>query len=196
MKIIRHSHKMSVYSLSLLLYAQQISCMQHQAPAAHGDQKSIAQLSRMLSEHNNVDQLIDTVQKAIGGIDDQDGTSHYTFTLTFPARGNKPAEQKSFTQDELAAFLCTKQDERQIYDDAFLFNWRQYWEKDYNKQLIRSNFVPITTAAYAKRCTHFNPDTSIIDNLPKSAQALNSWDIITHLQAGFADIDPKKHASQ
>lgn len=193
MKIIRHSRKMFVYSLSLLLCPQQISCMQAStAPAAHTDQKSISQLTTMLAEHNNVDQLIDTMQKALGAIDDQDGTSHHNFTLTVPARGNKLATPRSYTQDELAKFLCAMQDQRQIYDDAFWFNWGKYWQKNYNKQLIRNNFVPVTMAAYAKRCKDFNPETSLINNLPKSAQALNSLNIITNLQAGFASIDPQK----
>lgn len=193
MKIIRHSRKMFVYSLSLLLCPQQISCMQTStAPAAHPDQKSISQLTTMLDEHNNVDQLIDTMQKALGAIDDQDGTSHHNLTLTVPARGNKLATPRSYTQDELAKFLCAMQDQRQIYDDAFCFNWDQYWQKNYNKQLIRSSFVPVTMAAYAKRLGDFKPDTSLIDNLPKSAQALNSLKIIQTLQGGFAEINPKK----
>lgn len=195
MKIIRHSHKMFVYSLSLLLSAPQILCMQEapqEAPAAHADQKSIHQLTTMLAGHDNVDQLIDTMQKAIGGIDDQDGKSLYNFSLTLPGNANNRIETQPLSHDELAEFLCEKQDQRQTYDNAYFFNWAGYWEKDHNKKLIRNNFVSITMAAYAQRCVNFKPDTSIIDNLPKRSKDIDSLKIIRYLQAQFADIDPKK----
>ena len=196
MKIIRHFHKMFVYSFSLLLSAQQISCMEMQqlspAPAAHPDQKSINQLCSMLDQHNNVDDLIDTMQKALGGIDDENGSNLTFFMIAEPTPNDASPKTKSISHTDLALLLCAIQEQRQKYDAAIFFNLTEYIEKRYNKQLVRNNFIPSTTFAYSKRCTDFNPDTSIINDIPKSAQAIKSLALIKYLQGAFATIDTTK----
>lgn len=193
MKIICHSQKMFVYSLYLLLSTQQITCMQQSsAPADHPDQKSISELTTMLHDHNNLDTVIDTMQKALGGVDDNNGTKDHFFTIDLPAHNGNQKSSKLYTQDELANELCKIQTQRQNYDAAFWFNWREFSLKNSNKRIIRSNFIKTTTLAYSQRCENFTPDTSIINDLPKSAKAINTSGIINYLQSGFSTIDPNK----
>jgi len=186
MKIIRHSHKMFVYSLSLFLYAQQVSCMdQDPDHAAYPDQKSTNQLTAMLDEHDNVDQLIDIMQQAIGGIQEDETTTQYSM-LHLPERGNQSTKGKACSARQLEGALCEIHTQRQTYDAAFWFNWTQYWDKKYNKRIIRNNFKTIIAEAYNRRCKDFNP--TIIENLPKSANDIVPLNFIRYLQKEFGSI--------
>lgn len=186
MKIIRHSHKMFVYSLSLLLYAQQISCMdQDPDRAAHPDQKSTNQLTVMLQGHDNVDQLIDTTQQAIGGVHEDNETIQY-FMLHLPERRNQSLKGKACSARQLEGAICEIQTQRQTYDASLLFKWTPYWDKKYYKRVIRNNFKTITAEAYSRRCDGFNP--TLIQNLPKSANDIVPLNFIQHLQKEFGAI--------
>jgi hypothetical protein len=186
MKIIRHSHKTIVYSLSLLLYAQQTSCMaQDPDRADHPDQKSINQLTVMHQGHDNVDQVIDTIQQAIGGVHEDDTNIQY-FMLDLPERGNQSHKGKACSARQLEAVICEIQTQRQTYDAAFWFNWIQYWDKKYNKRVIRNNFQVTVSDAYTRRCQGFNP--TIIENLPKSANDIKPLVFIQYLQRHFGAI--------
>jgi hypothetical protein len=194
MKIIRHSHKMSVYSLSLLLYAQQISCMdQDPDRAMHPDQKSTNQLTAMIQEHDNVDQLIDTMQQAIGGIHEDDNSIEYLM-LHLPERGNQSLKGKACSARQLEGALCEIQTQRQTYDAALWFSWTQYWNKQYNKRIIRNNFKATVADAYTRRCQGFNP--TIIDNLPKSANGIVPLNFIQYLQKEFGAIPSNTRDTQ
>lgn len=186
MKIIRHSRKMSVYSLSLLLSTQQISCMHlDDIPAAFPDQKSQQQLGTMLLGHDNVDALIDTTQSALGGVEEDSTSTHY-FSITLLERGLGAGKVCSARQ--LEAVLAEIQHQRQEYDDAFLFNWGKYWNKRDNKRVVRNNFLSTVSDAYTKRSDKLNPDTRIIRNLPKSASDIDAMSIIRYLQTEFGGM--------
>lgn len=183
MKIIRHSHKMFVYSLSLLLYAQQVSCMEQDPDrAAYPDQQSTNQLTAMLEGHDNVDQLIDTMQQAVCGVHEDDTNTQY-FMLHLPERGGQSLKGKAYSARQLEGVICEIQTQRQTYDAAFWFNWTQCWDKKYNKRVIRNNFKTTIADAYHRRCKDFKP--TLIQNLPKSANDITPLHFVRYLQKEF-----------
>jgi hypothetical protein len=186
MKIIRHSQKVLIYSLSIFVSAQHTLCMdQNPDHAAHPDQRSTNQLTTMLEQHDNVDQLIDTIQQAIGGVHEDDATTQY-FTLHLPERGNQSLKGKVYSARQLEGVLCEIQTQRQTYDASFWFKWQQFWNKRYNKRVIRNNFKATIADAYNRRCKGFNP--TIIQNLPKSANDIVPLNFIRYLQKEFGSI--------
>lgn len=186
MKIIRHSRKMFVYSLSILLAWQQISCMEQDPDnAKYPDQKSTNQLTTMLEDHNNVDLLIDTMQQAVSGVHEDDTNIQY-FRFHLPERGNRSLKGMACSARQLEGVICEIQTQRQTYDAAFWFNWTQYWNKKYNKRVIRNNFKATIADAYNRRCKDFNP--AIIQNLPKSSHDIVPLKFIQYLQKEFGAI--------
>jgi hypothetical protein len=164
MKIIRHSRKMFVYSLPLLLYLQHLSCI----PPI----KSDTELFAIAEGHNNTDMMIDTLQKTLGGMSALDHGDTRNF------------------KDSNIKELFEMQEQRMTYDAAWLFVNSEYRKKDENKRKLRREFVAKTRTAEAAY-GDFIPDTTNVRDLPQNPKRLNSIRIIDILQSALGAVQNK-----
>lgn len=189
MKIIRHSHKMSVYSLSLLLYAQQISCMQQ--PVLTIDTSGQAAIMAKLKALNSTNARIDMMQTMLGSVikntELNDTNAAKAVFENVPLDditiNNRNAEQ---TQQK----LIDMQQQVLRYKAQYLPSMKG-WRATHNNE-IAANTLSAAVAGFVLNRQQYQPNLNVITggrhNLPENPRDLDANDTITALKLALGNI--------
>lgn len=184
MKIIRHSRKILVYSLSLIFYLQPIFCTI--------TQKDEEQLKSIVRVHGIVGDLIDTLQQEIGLAD-----APADFEITFPegcdqeGREHTRTETLKYTKDGLIDFLDKMHQQRMYYDARTFYAKTQNEIKNYNKKLIRANFLTIISHARSYQVKELLACAVPTQDLSQNPKNVDAMTLILNLQAALGRIQDK-----
>lgn len=200
MKISRHSQKMLVYSLSLLLSAQQILCTPPQF-----DVTDQMELKKTIDALPTTNARIDMMQQTLGAVlttaDVQQVNPAESGFETIDL-GNKVTtidwknidtnwKINNQNLDETQETLVEMHKQLLTYQAKTLFSFEESRKTNENGKKAKTMIYVVMGFAHKKK--HFEPNLSIIpDGLPENPKDLNALSTINALQLTLGEVDDNK----
>jgi hypothetical protein len=178
MKIIRHSRKIFVYSLPLLLYLQHLSC----TPPIESHEN----LNAILNQHGNAIRLYDKLQTAFGRMDPDN-------TLALDPNKDIPKQQATLKKTkaqyvdqliEMTSQYLTFEAKMHVWSENYT---KEKTTKEANKKSTRNNFID--QIRYGEGCySQFNPPMTDFNHLPLDQNFAEPLLIVRKLQDDIGQI--------
>jgi|GEM_PF-2444078 len=190
MKIIRHSRKMFVYSLSLLLYAQQVLCME-QLSVLTVDTTRQSDIMSRIKALNSTNARIDMMQTMLGSI-----IKNAELKGTNVAQAefeNVPLDDITINNADAETTqqnLINMQKQVLQYKAQYLFSLSE-WQKTRRNE-INANTLSAAVAGFVLNKKQYRPNLAVItggrSHLPENPRDLDAKDLITALKLALGNV--------